>query len=50
MAVHRYETDIGGRTLSLDTGSLAGLADGAGLVRYGDTVLLCTATAADEPR
>src|SRR5439155_14523240 len=50
MAVYRCETEIGGRTLSLETGRLAGLAGGAVLVRYGDTVLLCTATASEEPR
>src|SRR5438067_4602654 len=50
MAVYRCETEIGGRTLSLETGRLAGLAGGAVRVRYGDTVLLCTATASDEPR
>src|SRR4029079_18838885 len=50
MAGHRFETEIGGRTLSLETGRLAGLAGGAVLVRYGDTVLLCTATASEEPR
>ena len=50
MAVYRCEAEIGGRTLSLETGRLAGLADGAVLVRYGDTVLLCTATASEQPR
>jgi polyribonucleotide nucleotidyltransferase len=50
MAVNKYETEIGGRTLSLETGRVAGLAGGAVLVRYGDTVLLATATASDEPR
>src|SRR5213076_3018971 len=48
--VYRAETDIGGRTLSLETGRLAGLAGGAVVVRYGDTVLLCTATASEQPR
>src|SRR6476619_4307080 len=50
MAVYRCEAEIGGRTLSLETGRLAGLAGGAVLVRYGDTVLLCTATSSEEPR
>src|SRR6266581_9125959 len=50
MAAYRRETEIGGRTLSLETGRIAGLAGGAVLVRYGDTVLLCTATASEEPR
>src|SRR6476620_2382930 len=50
MAVYRCEAEVGGRTLSLETGRLAGLAGGSVLVRYGDTVLLCTATGSDEPR
>src|SRR5215210_2058743 len=50
MAVYRAETEIGGRILSLETGRVAGLAGGAVLVRYGDTVVLCTATASEEPR
>jgi polyribonucleotide nucleotidyltransferase len=50
MAVHRYEVEIGGRALTLETGRLAGLAGGAVLVTYGETVLLCTATSAEEPR
>jgi len=47
---HRFETTIGGRTLTLATGGIAEQADGAVLVRYGDTVVLATAVAADEPR
>jgi polyribonucleotide nucleotidyltransferase len=38
------------KTLSFETGKLAGLADGAVLVRLGDTALLVTATAAKSPR
>ncbi len=40
------EIEIAGRTLSLETGRLAKQADGAILVRYGDTVLLTTVVAA----
>ena len=47
---NHYETTIAGRTLSLETGKLAGQADGAVVVRYGDTVVLATAMAADKPR
>jgi polyribonucleotide nucleotidyltransferase len=47
---HRYEIDFGGRPLSFEAGRLAGQADGAVLVRYGDTVLLAAVTAAREPR
>jgi polyribonucleotide nucleotidyltransferase len=50
MAIHSWQTEIGGRTLYLETGRMAGLAGGAVVVRYGDTVLLCTATSAEEPR
>src|SRR6476646_2359772 len=39
MQAIRVERQIGGRTLSLETGSLAKLADGAVLVQYGDTVV-----------
>ena len=48
--VHRYETMLGGRTLSIETGKLAGQANGAVMVRYGDTVVHAAATAAKEPR
>jgi polyribonucleotide nucleotidyltransferase len=50
VAIHKIDVDLAGRTLSFETGRLAGQADGAVLLRYGDTVVLCTATAADEPR
>jgi polyribonucleotide nucleotidyltransferase len=39
-----YSTEVGGRTLSLETGVLAAQAGGAVTIRYGDTVLLTTAT------
>jgi DNA polymerase III epsilon subunit family exonuclease len=39
----KVETEIGGQTFSFETGKLAEQADGAVLVRYGDTVLLATA-------
>jgi polyribonucleotide nucleotidyltransferase len=45
----KVETEIGGQTFSFETGKLAEQADGAVLVRYGDTVLLATAVSA-EPR
>src|SRR5438067_10480925 len=50
VATHKLDIDIAGRTLSLETGRVAGLADGAVLVRYGDTVLLATAVSSSEPR
>ncbi len=46
----RYSTVVGGRELSIETGVLAGLAGGAVTVRYGDTVLLATATMGKDVR
>lgn len=40
MTVFRVEREIGGRTLSIETGRLARQAHGAALVQYGDTVVL----------
>src|SRR5262245_52469795 len=48
--IHRTETVIGGRVMSIETGRVAGQANGAVLARYGDTVVLATATASDAPR
>lgn len=45
-----FTTEFGGRTLSIETGVLAAQAGGAVTVRYGDTVLLATATMAKEAR
>ncbi len=50
MAVHKLEVEIAGRTLSMETGRLAGQADGAVLMRYGDSVVLCTAVSSAAPR
>ena len=48
--MHRIDMELAGRKLSLETGRLAKQADGAVLVRYGDTVVLATATASKAPR
>ncbi|WP_026369686.1 polyribonucleotide nucleotidyltransferase [Kallotenue papyrolyticum] len=48
--VVRVSTEISGRTLTLETGRMAQLANGAVLARYGDTVLLATVVASEEPR
>jgi polyribonucleotide nucleotidyltransferase len=40
--------EIGGRTLTVEIGKLAKQADGAAVIRYGDTMVLVTAVAADE--
>ena len=45
-----YTTEFGGRTLSIETGVLAAQAGGAVTVRYGDTVLLATATMSSDVR
>jgi polyribonucleotide nucleotidyltransferase len=45
-----FQTEIGGRTLVIETGELAGQANGAVTVRYGDTVVLVTACMSAAPR
>ncbi|WP_313018736.1 polyribonucleotide nucleotidyltransferase [Macrococcoides bohemicum] len=45
-----FTTEWAGRPLTIETGQLAKQANGAVLVRYGDTVVLSTATASKEPR
>jgi len=44
MTPKTFTTDIGGRELQISTGQFAGQANGAVTVRYGDTVILATAT------
>ena len=46
----KYTMDLAGRPLTLETGKLAELANAAVLVTYGETTVLCTATAAPRPR
>ena len=45
-----FKMDFAGRPLVVETGKLAGLANGSCLVRYGDTAILCCATASARPR
>ncbi len=45
-----FETEFAGKKLTIETGKLAFLADGAVTVRYGDTVVLATAVVAREPK
>ncbi len=47
MTVIKVEAEIDGRNLSLETGYLAKQADGAVLVRYGETVVLATVVSSD---
>ena len=42
--------EIGGQTLSMETGKVAGQANGAVVLRYGDTVILVTAVSPGRPR
>ncbi len=45
-----FTKEIGGRTLQIETGKVAQLADGAAMLRYGDTVVMVTAVASAEPK
>lgn len=45
-----FHYTLAGRPLVIETGKMAGLANGSCLVRYGDTVILATATASEKPR
>ena len=45
-----FEMQLGGRTFTVETGKMAKQANGAVLVRYGDTVVLVATTASKEPR
>ncbi len=45
-----FEYELAGRKLVIETGKMAGLANGSCLVRYGDTAVLCSATASKMPR
>ena len=48
--VHRKEIDWGGRPLVIETGKIARQADGAVMVTYGETKVLCTAVAQKAPK
>ncbi len=45
-----YSMDLMGRTLQIETGKMAGLANGSVLVKYGDTTVLVNVTASKEPK
>ncbi len=45
-----FTTQLAGRTLTIETGKMAQLANGAVLVRYGETVVISTVTASKKPR
>ena len=46
----QFTMELAGRTLRIDIGRVAAQANGAAFMHYGDTVVLCTATASDKPR
>lgn len=48
--MRRFEMEVGGRPLVIENGKMAKQANGAVLVRYGDTVVLVAVTASAEPR
>src|SRR5574339_153298 len=50
MSMERVEMPLGNHTLSIETGRMAKQADGATIIRLGDTVVLATACAAKEPK
>src|SRR4030065_1795204 len=50
MAYCKVERLIGKRTLSIEVGKIAKQADGAAIVRYGDTMVLATAVSAPEEK
>ncbi len=45
-----YSMEIGGRTLTVDIDRVGKQANGCCFMHYGDTVVLCTATASSKPR
>ena len=45
-----YSMELAGKTLTVDIGRVAAQANGAALIKYGDTTVLSTATASDKPR
>lgn len=47
---HSVSMELGGRTLTLETGRLAKQANAAVTARYGETVILCTVTASTGPK
>ena len=50
MAKQEFHLDFCGRGITVETGEIAKQADGAVIVRYGDTVTLSTACAANQPK
>ncbi|MBW3661278.1 MAG: hypothetical protein KY397_06550, partial [Gemmatimonadetes bacterium] len=47
--ITRKTIQVGGVEMTIETGKMAGLANGSVTVQYGETIVLCTATAAAKP-
>lgn len=45
-----FSTELGGRPLTIEIGQLAKQANGAALIRYGDTAVLATVVASKQPK
>lgn len=45
-----YSMELAGRTLTIESGKMAGLANGSVLVKYGETTVLVNVTASKEPK
>ncbi len=50
MAYQSFSMELAGRTLTVDVGRVAKQANGAAFMHYGETTVLCTATASEKPR
>ena len=50
MSYKTYELELAGRTLKVDIDRVGKQANGCAFMHYGDTTVLCTATASDKPR
>jgi polyribonucleotide nucleotidyltransferase len=50
MKVHKFEIDLDGRKMTIETGKLAKQAGGSVIVSWGDSVVLVSATSAAKPK
>jgi polyribonucleotide nucleotidyltransferase len=48
--MHKVEFDLGGRTMTIESGKIAKQANGAVTVRYGDSMVVSTVCSGPEPR
>lgn len=46
----KFETTLGGRPFTVETGKMCGLSNGSCMIRYGETAVLCNVTMSDKPR